>query len=142
MFLMRRVRFSFSQDRITTVFIRSSADIGMIERVLSNLIENGIKFTKADGSVKVVLAQRNGTVRVEVEDTGCGIPKEDLPYVFDRFYRVDKSRSHNYAGSGLGLAIARKILELHDADLKVISIVDEGTTFSFELTALDSNHIS
>ncbi len=115
------------------------ADIGMIERALSNLIENALCYTTAGGTVQVSLAQTQERVGVKVSDTGCGIPKDELPRVFDRFYRVEKSRGRNSGGTGLGLAIAKKILDLHDNTITVDSVLDKGTTFSFELN-VDRRH--
>jgi signal transduction histidine kinase len=83
--------------------------------------------------VRVRLNNERGEVCVEVEDTGPGIPEDDLPHIFERFYRVDKSRDRDRGGAGLGLAIAKTILELHDRTLEVESTVDEGTTFRFRL---------
>lgn len=108
-------------------------DIGLVERVLTNLIENALTFTPAGGSVRVGLSGENGAVRVSVTDTGTGIGPEDLPHIFDRFYRADRSRDRSRGGAGLGLAIAREIVELHGSALRVESRVNEGTRFSFTL---------
>ena len=110
-------------------------DIGLIERALSNLIENALRYTPEKGNVKVKISQSNDKLRVIVTDTGPGIQEEELPYIFERFYRVDKSRDQATGGSGLGLAIAKKILEIHESSIKVESKVNVGTTFSFDLTA-------
>jgi signal transduction histidine kinase len=110
-------------------------DIAMIERVLTNLIENAFRFTPAAGSVRVALSAREGAIRVTVEDTGMGIAPEDLPHIFDRFYRADKSRDRSTGGAGLGLAIARQIVELHGSLLEVESRPGEGARFSFTLDA-------
>jgi signal transduction histidine kinase len=112
-----------------------ACDIGMIERVLTNLIDNALRFTPAGGSVKVGLERENGGVRVSVADTGAGISPEDLPHVFERFYRADKSRDRATGGAGLGLAIARQIVELHGGALDVHSRVGEGASFSFTLAS-------
>lgn len=115
------------------------ADIGMIERALSNFIDNALCYTPAEGTVSVDLRQEGGKVRVVVSDTGCGIPADDLPAVFDRFYRVDKSRARSSGGSGLGLAIAKKILEAHDTPISVQSTLDVGTRFAFDLRCSESD---
>ena len=107
-------------------------DIAMIERVLCNLIENALHFTPEHGEITIALHQKNGRLFVSVSDTGCGIPTDDLPHVFDRFYRVEKHGGVS-AGTGLGLAISKKILETHDSNITVESTVDVGTTFSFDL---------
>lgn len=110
-----------------------SADIGMIERVISNLIDNALNFTPAGGKVEVILKKEGNQVQVTVSDTGAGIPAEDIPHIFDRFYMVEKSRTRHGGGSGLGLAIARKIVEAHGGQLLVDSKVKEGTSFIFLL---------
>ena len=110
----------------------AEADIGMIERVLDNLIENALRHTPNGGSVNVVLASETDGVSVKVVDDGTGIPESDLPYVFERFYRIDNEQ-RPATGSGLGLAIASRIVELHGARLSVSSHIDEGTQFDFRL---------
>ncbi len=113
------------------------ADIAMIERTLSNLIDNALRYTPEQGSVKVELARSENKIAVMVRDTGCGIPKNELAQVFDRFYRVDKSRGSASKGTGLGLAIASKIIELHEETIQVTSQRNKGTSFSFNLSALN-----
>ena len=110
-----------------------NADIGMIERVLENLIENAIHNTPPGGSIRLVIAPQQENVAVQVSDTGKGIPSEDLPHIFNRFYQLDKSRKSELGHSGLGLAITKKILELHDRTIEVASALGSGTTFSFRL---------
>ncbi len=109
------------------------ADIGLIERVISNLIDNALQHTKEKGKITVELQQENDSIRVTVSDSGSGIPEEDLPFIFKRFYRVEKSRSRDTKGSGLGLAIAKKIIEAHGSTITVKSTVNVGTSFSFKL---------
>lgn len=109
------------------------ADIAMIERVLQNLIDNAMRHTPEIGVVTVEIVRNNNSVVVNISDTGYGIPQEDLPHIFDRFYRAEKSRSRNSGGTGLGLAITQKILEAHNSDITVQSAVSAGTTFSFHL---------
>ncbi|MGH7493717.1 MAG: ATP-binding protein [bacterium] len=110
------------------------ADLGLIERALSNLIDNALRYTPEAGRVQVQLSRGgNGNVTVRVVDTGSGIPPEDLPNIFERFYRVEKSRGRAAGGAGLGLAIAKRILELHGSRLVVHSAVNAGTTISFDL---------
>lgn len=109
------------------------ADIGMIERALQNLIDNALRYTPAAGDVVVQVTRNGNLVQVEVTDTGQGIPPEDLPHVFDRFYRAEKSRSAELGGTGLGLAIAQRIIEAHGEHITVRSTVNVGTAFSFPL---------
>ena len=110
-----------------------NADIGMIERVLTNLLENALRFTPAGGSVCVSVDQVDGQVRARVTDTGSGIGVEDLPHVFERFYRADKARNRSIPGTGLGLAIAKQIVELHGGNIGVESTPGSGSTFTFTL---------
>ncbi len=109
-------------------------ELGLIERLLTNLIENALRFTPAGGSVRVSLAAEGGGTRVSVADTGSGIAPEDLPHVFERFYRADRSRDRSAGGAGLGLAIARQIAELHGSRLEVESSPGRGSRFHFLLT--------
>ncbi len=112
-----------------------NGDVGMLERVLTNLMENAVRFTPSGGTVRAILrGGGEGSVRVTVADTGTGISPEDLPHVFERFYRADRSRTRGaHDGAGLGLAIARQIVELHGSALEVQSRPGEGTEFSFTL---------
>ncbi len=104
------------------------ADISLMNRALTNLIDNAIQHTPQGGKVTISSVKSGKDVVVEIEDTGSGIPEEDLPHVFDRFYQADKSRSEKQ-GAGLGLAIAQKIFQLHGADVMVQSGINRGTTF-------------
>ncbi|MDH4083198.1 MAG: HAMP domain-containing histidine kinase [Nitrospira sp.] len=110
-----------------------SADIGLIERVLENLIVNAIRHTPERGVVIVTLSFENEKLVTQVTDTGCGIPPEDLPYIFDRYYRVGNSEQGRAPGAGLGLAISKRILELHGSSIEAHSILNDGTTFTFHL---------
>lgn len=111
------------------------ADIGMIERVLENLIENALRHTEAGGAVRIELEADGGRVRTKVADTGRGIPPEELAGVFERYYRVDRSEAADAGHAGLGLAITRRIVELHGGTIRARSALGVGTTFSFDLPA-------
>jgi heavy metal sensor kinase len=104
-------------------------DTGLIKQLLTNLIGNAIRYTPSGREITFAVYNDGVQAVVSVSDTGIGIPKEALPYIFDRFYRVEQSRSHETGGSGLGLAIAQKIAELHGGRIVVQSIVKQGTTF-------------
>jgi len=108
-----------------------SADIGLIQRVVENLIENAIKYTPEGGRVAVSLLMGEDTITTQITDTGQGISAEDMPHIFERFYRVEKHR--NLDGTGLGLAIAKRIMQLHNSSIEVQSKPNLGTTFSFPL---------
>ena len=102
---------------------------GRIEQVLVNIISNAIKYTPEGGSVTVSTMHVYNDIYIKIKDTGIGIPKEDLPHVFERFYRVDKARSRQQGGTGLGLAIAKEIVEEYGGTINVNSQVNKGTEF-------------
>jgi heavy metal sensor kinase len=104
-----------------------------LRRAFANLVENGVKYTPPGGSVVVQAGSSGGAARVEVADTGEGIPAEHLPRVFDRFYRVDKARSREQGGAGLGLSIARGVVEAHGGRVELASQVGRGTTATVTL---------
>ena len=108
------------------------ADVGFLERVLGNLLENALRHTPPGGAVSVSLVPATAGVTVAVQDTGSGIPAADLPHVFERYYRAGRS-GDAAAGAGLGLTISQRMLELHGARLEVESEVGVGTTFRFSL---------
>jgi signal transduction histidine kinase len=122
-------------EEIPNVLIE--ADMRMMSRALTNLIDNAIKHTPSGGSVSVTSVKNGKDIELEISDTGSGISEEDLPHIFDRFYQVDKSRSANN-GAGLGLAIAQKILTLHGAEVSVTSRIDSGTTFKVLFPSLSA----
>jgi signal transduction histidine kinase len=109
------------------------ADINMIERILSNLIENALFHTSSGGRVIAELQERAGQAQVRVIDSGKGIEKKDIPFIFDRFFSGGRDGSSFGRGSGLGLAIAQRIMELHDRRIQVESEPGRGSTFYFEL---------
>jgi signal transduction histidine kinase len=115
-----------------------NADIGLIERVLENLLENALHYTPKGGTVRLTITPEGENMVVQVSDTGSGIPEEELPHIFDRFYKVERTHSLDSGHSGLGLAIAKKILELHGKTMNVTSSSPSGTTFAFELPTLES----
>ncbi|MEG9297431.1 ATP-binding protein [Mangrovibacillus sp. Mu-81] len=108
-------------------------DPDRIEQVLTNLIDNAVRHTPQDGTVTISLTEENGGFLFNVKDTGSGIPEEDLPFVFERFYKADKARTRGKSGTGLGLAIAKNIIEAHSGHIQVHSKIDQGTTFTFFL---------
>lgn len=109
------------------------ADIGLIERVLENLIENALRHTPEGGSVSLVLTLDSDEITIQVRDTGSGIAKEALPHIFERFYQVRNSHGQKKERSGLGLAITKRILELHDSFIEVESTLHSGSCFTFRL---------
>jgi two-component system, OmpR family, phosphate regulon sensor histidine kinase PhoR len=109
------------------------ADKTRIFEVLSNLVGNAIKYGKKGGNVNVVFYDMDKMVMIEVSDDGIGIEKKDIIRIFERFYRVDKSRSRIQGGTGLGLSIVKHIIEAHEQTIHVKSQIDKGTTFTFML---------
>jgi len=110
-----------------------NADKDRIKQVLVNLIDNAIKYGRPDGTVDVILRQDEGKLLVSVRDNGPGIAEDHLPLLFNRFYRIDKSRSRENGGTGLGLAIVKFLIEAHDENITVSSKQGVGTTFTFGL---------
>jgi two-component system phosphate regulon sensor histidine kinase PhoR len=121
-------------DKLSVAIVIQQTDLSvfgdrnMLYELFFNLIENAIKYNVDGGKVEVAVA--NNTVTIS--DTGIGIPEESLPFIFDRFYRVDKSRSKKTGGTGLGLAIVKHIAELHNAEIRVKSVVGAGTEINID----------
>jgi two-component system sensor histidine kinase BaeS len=122
------LRGVFSEDLPTI-----QAELAKIQRVLYNLVQNAMQHTSAGGSITLATHVVPEGIQVDVIDTGEGIAPEDLPYVFDQFFRGEKSRSRATGGTGLGLAIAKRIIDAHHGRIWVESQVEQGTRFSFVL---------
>jgi len=114
-------------------------DYKLLVQAYSNLVSNAIKYSKNNGTVKLSLKKMNSTVALCVADEGIGINEDSLKKIFDRFYRIDKSRSRETGGSGLGLAIAKHIVEMHNGSIKVKSKVDIGSVFEIELPDINNS---
>ena len=130
------------KNKISLAFIKETddddtafADAERIKQVLVNLIDNAIKYTQPEGVINISAMREDNFIKISVSDTGVGIPEEDLPRIFERFYRVDKTRSRDMGGSGLGLSIVKHILELHNVKIEVSSEVNKCTKFEFCLPA-------
>jgi len=113
--------------------VRVFGDEENLQQVFTNLIDNAIKYTPEKGMVKLSLEVKEKEVVIIIEDNGIGIPSKDLKRIFERFYRVDKTRSREIGGSGLGLSIVKHILEAHSSQIKVESELNKGTKFEFSL---------
>ena len=110
------------------------ADLAKIDRVIQNLLDNAIKYTPDNGTITVHADKTNSGVEISIENSGAGISEQELPHIFDRYYKVDKEKK-GIEGTGLGLAIVKKILDIHDSDIQVKSVPNQKTSFSFELKA-------
>jgi len=124
-----KLRINKDLDRAINVL----ADQAKIEQVLINLIGNAIKYGSDNGQIELRFFDMDKHILTEVSDDGIGIPPEDVPRVFERFYRVDKSRSRDAGGTGLGLSIVKHIIEAHKQTINVRSSENKGSTFSFTL---------
>lgn len=133
-------RYDILSEKIGVKIIQNSsndaileADEARIEQVLYNLINNAINHTQKGGTITVRTIDLPGAVRFEVSDTGSGIPEADIPHIWDRYYKADKTSGKQSMGTGLGLAIVKGVLEAHQAVFGVESLKDQETTFWFEL---------
>ena len=122
---------------------RIIADLEQLRRVMSNLIGNSVKYMDKDAGSIVILAEDDGNyIRICVQDNGSGIDENDIPFIFDRFYRADSSRNSKKGGTGLGLAITKKIIEDHNGSIMAQSIPGKGTCISFTLLKEDAPNAS
>jgi two-component system phosphate regulon sensor histidine kinase PhoR len=112
---------------------KALADEAQLSQVFINLIDNAVKYTPVGGKITIDAASQDGSVHVDVTDTGIGIPEEDLPRIFERFYRVDKARSRELGGTGLGLSIVKHIIQAHGGTVQVKSQLGHGSAFSFTI---------
>lgn len=126
--LAERKHIAYVVKKVDPVTIWGNAVL--LSRLVLNLLDNAIKYTPEGQRIDISLRRDGAYAQLKVQDTGIGIPDESLPFIFDRFYRVDKSRSKKTGGSGLGLSIVKKIADIHGADIKVESKTDRGTIMS------------
>lgn len=127
----RKIKIKILDKPEKPIFIK--ADRKRILEVLTNLTINAIKYGKKKGNVNILFHDMEDNIIVEVSDDGVGIDKKDLPRIFERFFRADKSRSREQGGTGLGLSIVKHIIEAHNQSINVRSVIDKGTTFNFTL---------
>ncbi|MBI3503094.1 MAG: sensor histidine kinase [Bacteroidetes bacterium] len=127
----KKISIELANDSTQQIFVL--ADKFRIRQVIANLIVNSIRYGKENGKTTIKISDAGEKIIVEIADSGIGIPKEHLPRVFERFYRVDKSRSREQGGTGLGLSIVKHILEAHGQTIDVMSTEGAGSVFSFTL---------
>ncbi|WP_459195466.1 sensor histidine kinase [Wukongibacter baidiensis] len=125
----KNIEISFEEK----VRIQVMLDKFKIQQSLINILANAIKYTPENGKVEVEIYAEKDNFVIKVKDTGIGIPEDELPFIFDRFYRVDKARDRKTGGTGLGLSITQQLIALHQGEIKVESVVNEGTTFNIVL---------
>jgi len=116
-----------------------NADMGKIQQVLYNLIDNAIKFSHDNSVIRVETSQKKNKLFISVKDTGIGIPKDDLKLIWDRFYKSDLSRGKDKKGTGLGLSIVKEIINAHNENINVISTEGVGSEFIFSLPPAKKN---
>lgn len=119
--------------KFTTRDIYVEIDQDRMTQVIDNLMNNAIKYSPDGGTIEIKLEDNQNSVIMSVRDEGLGVPQKDLPFLFDRFYRVDKARSRDQGGTGLGLAITKEVIEMHGGRIWADSIENQGSIFSFEL---------
>lgn len=109
------------------------ADPDRMIQVIYNLVNNAIKYTQEKGQIRIDFSEGKDQVNLSISDNGYGIPSDELPYIFERFYRADKSRNRDTGGSGIGLAIVKSIIQAHQGEIEAISTLDVGSTFTVRL---------
>jgi len=133
-------RFSVQELQVSSEGpVQAWADAQAVEQVLSNLLDNAVKYTEPGGRIHLSIEGADDRVIVRVSDTGIGIPPSDLGRIFERFYRVDRARSRALGGTGLGLSIVRHLVESLGGEIRVESVLGEGTTFTFSLPRADAD---
>lgn len=129
---MESKKITFRND-IPDNIAKVKCDATSIAQVLLNLIENAVKYNKENGIIAISASPKGNYIEISISDTGIGIPEDDLPRVFERFYRVDKAHSREIGGTGLGLSIVKHIIQAHKGDVYVTSQLGAGSTFRFTL---------
>lgn len=129
--IKKKIDVTFAKEFKDPIFVYADAE--KIYQVMLNLVSNAVKYSKDEGSIIIDFEQSKQDVTIFIKDNGKGIPPEDIKRIFERFYRVEKSRSKEKGGTGLGLAIVKHIIEAHNSKVMVTSTVGKGSVFSFKL---------
>ena len=124
-------QYTFNVEMPEEIWIK--ADKKKINQVIYNLINNGINYTGDDKQVTIRVTKKKRSYLVEIIDTGKGIKEEEIPYIWDKYYKSDKKHQRNVVSTGLGLSIVKQILELHDFEYGVKSVLKKGSTFYFKI---------
>ncbi|QTM99055.1 HAMP domain-containing protein [Sediminibacillus dalangtanensis] len=133
----KRLTVHYNQETDIPLFV---ADGYRMEQIFTNLLENAVRYTE-EGSIKVTISYHHSSIRIRISDTGIGISDKDIPHLFDRFYRVDKSRSRSLGGTGLGLSIVKRLVGVHGGRIHLDSVEGKGTTFTILFLLLEEeNH--
>lgn len=111
----------------------ASIDPDLLELAIFNLLQNAVKYSQGDAQIRITIEEKEKEILLHIADKGMGIPPKDLPYIFDRFYTVDKAHSRKLGGAGLGLSIVKRIIEKHEGSVHVSSVLNQGTTFTIVL---------
>jgi two-component system phosphate regulon sensor histidine kinase PhoR len=127
----RRIEFDLECDPA----LRAAVNSPLLEQAVTNLLDNAVKYSEPGETVRIVARREADAVTIAVSDRGCGIEREHLPRLFERFYRVDKARSRKLGGTGLGLSIVKHIVQAHGGQITVASVVGQGSTFTIHLPA-------
>ena len=136
---LKEKKIQLTHDKTSTNF-RVFADKGKMSQVLYNLISNSIKYGKKGGITIIRCHQAKSICKITIKDNGIGVSEKNITRLFERFYRVDKSRSREQGGTGLGLAIVKHIIDAHDQAIDVKSIIGKGTEFVFSIERAKSNN--
>ncbi|MCA9408526.1 MAG: HAMP domain-containing protein [Candidatus Omnitrophica bacterium] len=128
--LEKNLKVSFN---LSNKILKVWGDENAVSQIFLNLVENAIKYNVDGGSIQISAQTQNDFVKVNIEDTGIGIPAQDIPRIFERFYRVDKAHSRQLGGTGLGLSIVKHLVQAHGGEVSVSSVLEQGTIFSVTL---------
>jgi signal transduction histidine kinase len=139
--ITEKINVMYGEKQIKVVFTCPSSllvklDEQRFEQVMANILNNAYRHSKEHSHINISVTEEHKHISIKIKDKGEGIPPEDLPHIFDRFYRVDKARSRATGGTGLGLSIVKEIVELHGGNITVTSEIDHGSCFTISLPSI------